>query len=92
MHVKYTNMYISLVHKVMLTDTGGIDIEYKIHYLKTFREILCQPTPSEILQDVIEAIAVGLISSCSNTILSRPESELSHERRRPVVDTAEEEV
>ena len=34
MHVKCTNMYISLVHKVMLTDTGGIDIEYKIHYFK----------------------------------------------------------
>ena len=34
MHVKYTNMYISLVHKDMLTDTGGIDIEYIIHYFK----------------------------------------------------------
>ena len=67
-----------------------MNIKYTI--LKTFREILCQPTPSEFLQDVIEAIAVGLISSCSNTILSRPESELLHERRRPVVDTAEEEV
>ena len=43
-------------------------------------------------QDVTESMAVGLLSSCSNTILSRPESELSHERRRPVVDTEEEEA
>lgn len=45
-----------------------------------------------VFQDVTESMAVGLLSSCSNTILSRPESELSHERRRPVVDTEEEEA